>query len=201
MTRQHLRTKTALVAALAVAALGWPAPPASAGHHSADCGFKAVQQAGLTGTAWEGVLSGYIVAAPGESASISCGIRVNGTTVAGTPTGSGSGTAFVAGRVTFEAADDDVVESCTSVTYGGTVSPETCERSTHTQVPPREVMDLIDWLIMEPGPFPGGLDPVVCPVLAAAAGSYGPFVVNSHGDIYLAGEPQWDCPPYDIEWS
>ena len=41
-------------------------------------------------------------------------------------------------------------------------------------------------------------DYAACPALAAMAGSYGVVTINSQGDIYVDGEPTWDCPPYDI---
>jgi hypothetical protein len=47
------------------------------------------------------------------------------------------------------------------------------------------------------------VDPTVCPVLAGLAGTYdlSPVIVvtiNGQGDIFLDGEPFWDCPPYDL---
>ena len=38
-----------------------------------------------------------------------------------------------------------------------------------------------------------------CPVLASLAGTYGPVTINGEGDVYIDGEPFWDCPPYNIE--
>jgi len=46
------------------------------------------------------------------------------------------------------------------------------------------------------------VDPVVCPVLAANAGSYGPVTIKPDGDIYLLDplapriNPVYDCAPY-----
>lgn len=42
-------------------------------------------------------------------------------------------------------------------------------------------------------------DPAACAVLKALAGSYacGTIVINSQGDVYVNGETQYDCPPYD----
>jgi hypothetical protein len=41
-------------------------------------------------------------------------------------------------------------------------------------------------------------DAVTCPVLASLAGDYGAIVINAQGDVFVAGEPFWDCPPYDL---
>lgn len=42
------------------------------------------------------------------------------------------------------------------------------------------------------------IDPTVCPVLAAFAGTYGTITITSEGDIFVRGEHTHDCPPYDI---
>ena len=42
------------------------------------------------------------------------------------------------------------------------------------------------------------VDPTMCPVLASQAGTYGLVVINAQGDVFVGGEPQWDCPPYDL---
>ncbi|HWL37811.1 MAG TPA: hypothetical protein VNQ77_16615 [Frankiaceae bacterium] len=42
------------------------------------------------------------------------------------------------------------------------------------------------------------VDPLVCPVLASLAGDYVAVSVNSQGDVFVLGEPYWDCPPYDL---
>ena len=33
---------------------------------------------------------------------------------------------------------------------------------------------------------------------ALAQGEYGVFSVNGQGDVFLLGEPFWDCPPFDL---
>ena len=46
------------------------------------------------------------------------------------------------------------------------------------------------------------IDPLVCPVLATLGNTLpdvaGVLEINSQGDIFLAGSPFWDCPPYDL---
>jgi len=43
------------------------------------------------------------------------------------------------------------------------------------------------------------LDTVICPVLAELEGDYAGLVtINAQGDVFIAGDPFWDCPPYDL---
>jgi hypothetical protein len=43
------------------------------------------------------------------------------------------------------------------------------------------------------------IDPLVCPVLATLQGDYAGLVtINAQGDVFIAGTPFWDCPPYDL---
>ena len=50
--------------------------------------------------------------------------------------------------------------------------------------------------------LPPYVDPTVCPVLAAIAGSYGPVTIKPDGDVYVLDplaprlNPVYDCPPY-----
>ena len=44
------------------------------------------------------------------------------------------------------------------------------------------------------------LDQLACPAFAAVPSVPGVLDVEGDGDIHLAGEPFWDCPPYD-EWD
>jgi hypothetical protein len=176
-----------LVAAAAAALLAPPAalagPPATS-----DCSFQSVAQEQATGGVYEGAAAGYVVAGPADTVAVSCVLYVNGTRVATTPTGTGVGAAATAGRLTFAAGDTDVVHLCRVVTVNGSTE-EIC-------------FDHYDpypwWLLDELWPDPTVLDPAVCPVLASLAGEYGPVTVNGQGDVFVAGEPQWDCPPYDI---
>ncbi|HWL37812.1 MAG TPA: hypothetical protein VNQ77_16620 [Frankiaceae bacterium] len=41
-------------------------------------------------------------------------------------------------------------------------------------------------------------DWMFCDLFPLAQGDYGVFSVNSQGDVFLLGEPFWDCPPYDL---
>ena len=42
------------------------------------------------------------------------------------------------------------------------------------------------------------VDPIVCPLLVGVRGTYADVTIDDQGDVYVSGEPLWDCPPYDI---
>lgn len=194
--------RTIALPVLVTAALAAGAPAASAGSDSTlvgGCGFTA------TDNQADGQMTGEIhVAAVAWSraqgagpapATVTCSITVNGAAQPGAVVVA-SGTAAIVGAgpaayASSSPADD--VRLCERVDYTGpgdtTPTSETCAGSATPQFPPQTLPD--DWW-----------DPLVCEhALAPAAGSYGAVVVNDQGDIYVNGEPQWDCPPYDIEWG
>ncbi|HWL35159.1 MAG TPA: hypothetical protein VNQ77_03100 [Frankiaceae bacterium] len=41
-------------------------------------------------------------------------------------------------------------------------------------------------------------DVITCPLLAPLTGSYGVVDITAQGDVFVAGEPVVDCPPYDL---
>ncbi|HWL37069.1 MAG TPA: hypothetical protein VNQ77_12845 [Frankiaceae bacterium] len=67
---------------------------------------------------------------------------------------------------------------------------------------PRDPYEIADAVLTECevgecfGLFPR--DGQICPRLQLLAPGAGPVVVNSQGDVFVAGEPFWDCPPYDL---
>ena len=185
--------KKIMMASLAVGALAFNAPGALADDPPEfGCNFRSVHQEDATGQNFEGAAWGYVVHAEGGNVSIRCEIRVNGSPASTTPTGTGTdGAATTSGRVTFQAGDTDIV---TLVAYyttehgsGSRVYPTAV-----TQVPPQEVIDLINDVVIE------YVDPALCDILKLLAGTYGPVFINEQGDVYVNGAPEWDCPPYDI---
>jgi hypothetical protein len=196
--------KKIMVAALAVGALALNAPVAMADDPVYDCGFDSNQQETVTGQNYEGVIYGYIAHGDG---TLRCYITVNGGDVGADVEVQAPGAG--AERISFAANDTDAVNICWEVTTShGTETG--CAESTHTQIPPQAVIDL---LILIAETVDGALvpvfdlltdiektyiDPNVCPALAAAAGTYGPITINSQGDVFIDGEPFWDCPPYDL---
>jgi hypothetical protein len=131
------------------------------------------------------------------SATVTCTIEVDGATVVSVPF---SGTVVVAGwqLVRFHAAYDAVVRTCETVDYADatptvTACPEPIEL--FDDLPPLEC----------PGsciPWWDGPDEVICPVLQTLDPYDVPGVVevDEQGDVTLAGELFWDCPPYEV-WS
>ncbi|HVF06935.1 MAG TPA: hypothetical protein VNA20_19010 [Frankiaceae bacterium] len=185
-------------AAVAVGALALNASPAMADPPTYDCRLRAVQQDDVTGSTYEGVLAGVIV--HDSAVTIRCYITVNGVQADTTPTGTGTGVAVTQKQVSFLAGDTDTVRLCIqwSAGTGGT----TCVPVVPPQVPPQVVYDTIDGVLWQVWP----IVPSICPYLKRLAGTWGtppgPVVfINSQGDVYVDGEPQWDCPPYDIVWD
>jgi hypothetical protein len=101
---------------------------------------------------------------------------------------------------TFVAHDGDVTELCTIVHWSDGDTTDSCQDSTDLQLPPQQVYDLLDSL---DSVEKANVDPVVCPILAAHAGTYGPFFIDAQGDVYgpdllgLGIAKLWDCPAYD----
>ena len=101
---------------------------------------------------------------------------------------------FVAatGPVSYEAGPYDVVTVCEHVTVGGEYHRD-CVAATAVGVVPPPLWEAVVFLVEEIGPEH-------CQFLAGWSG--GPadqppaFDIRSDGDLYVAGEWMWDCPPY-----
>lgn len=179
-------------AALAIAALALNAPAALADAPTYECRLRWVRQGGVTGDSFGGVLAGVIVH-PGP-VSLRCRVTVNGVTQ-GQAAASGDGVAVPAAEVSFTADDYAVVRVCadyTSTDGSGTtcITIGMTQNLPHVDYPPG-LMALI-WRVV---------DPPICEVLKLLAPGTPPVFVNSQGDVYVDGEPLWDCPPYDIDWG
>jgi len=60
--------------------------------------------------------------------------------------------------------------------------------------------DLIDTLDALVDPIPDRQrDALLCPVLLLFVGDYPGVTINPQGDVFLDGQPVWDCPPYDLD--
>jgi len=190
--------KKAMVALVAGGCLALNAPVAQAEHATLDCNPKTFYRViGVTGPdVYTAFVHGYILSStPGEFVSIRCYVRVDGSEVASTPRGSGVNQATTAGQVTFTASDTQDIDLCAEWT-AGSESGEVCWETTSTHIPPREVYDVISQIMMDV------IDPIVCPLLITVGEIVldvpGVVEINSEGDVFLLGEPFWDCPPY--EW-
>ena len=131
-------------------------------------------------------------------ATVSCWIEVDGVEALGTRFSySGFGVQAGVDRLSYAAADDQIVGGCESVTFAdGTTQTYPCPQPLGPfYVPPQPVTELL-------GEFFDFADPLVCTALSGAAGTYGPVTVRPDGDVYvldplsLGLNPLYDCPPY-----
>jgi hypothetical protein len=194
-----------LLAATAVALLAVAAPVAHASPVRAGCSFESVAQQTVTGSpeAYVAALYGIAVFDDNGSHTLRCYVTVNGVEVASTNLERGVSVVVAAGTRSYDAASDAGVEICTEVD-GVTTS---CAVSAPTQIPPQEVVDVVDdvFEIVTDllttcdgcnGPL---LETVLCPVLQSLApGLPGVVDVKPDGDVALAVVgPLFDCAPYD----
>jgi hypothetical protein len=180
------------------------APVAHAAVVRSGCGFDSVAQETVTGgqDTFTGGAYGYAIFDDQGTHTLRCYVTVDGAEQATTPTQ--SGTAFVAttGQVTYNAPEGATVDLCTEID-GATVS---CGPATDSQIPPQEVVDLVDQIIGVVDVFGPTIDFLVCPIFVALAGTYAvttPFgnvtllYIAPDGDVYPGGVgPAWICPPY-----
>lgn len=180
---------------LCVAVLSYTTPAASADSPEYDCGLRSVRQDTVTGQSSQGVLYGYAVHAA-DVVSIRCDIKVNGVQAASTPTAVGRSAAVTAGDISYYAGHTDVVQVCASITTSHS-SGYSCSTVGITQIP--DLWEVLSTVFQSVGSvFTAILDPTLCPVFASASGEgIGPVAVNSQGDVYVADELYWDCPPYE----
>jgi hypothetical protein len=192
--------KKILISSLAVATLGVSAPISHAAAVTADCGFDTIAQETVTGgqDTFTGVAYGYAVSdTAGASISVSCEVRVNGGTAASTTPGPSGQASVTAGQVTYTASDADTVTLC--AVWTGSESGEACGPTTTQQIPPQEVIDLIDGLLQAISDASGAVDFVLCPILQGLTpGIPGVVDIDAAGDVTIAGIPFWDCPPYGV---
>jgi hypothetical protein len=182
---------------------GSPAGPPDAGtrQHIGGCGWHNAVEGTHPSTAagwWGHLYSATVVysvtdpAANPVSATVTCTLKVDGV-VADDGTYTWSGTGVVAGvslPFRYFGYEDSYVEVCTRVAYDNGEVDTSCDPFTTTYIPPQEVVDVLNDVLTVP-------DPVVCPVLGGLApGQPGIVDVTPEGDVYVAGEWFWDCPPY-----
>lgn len=182
-----------LAAFVAVAALTVNATTASASDAVYDCRLRAAPSNGTH----QGVLAGAIASPSGGAVGIVCRVTVNATTVAQIG-GTGNTVAAASGTVSFAAGPSDVVRLCADWTDHGTTRT-TCVTLGVLAIPPQVVWDTVDAILYEVWwIFPGDF---LCSLLKLLSPGVPPVYINGQGDLYLDGEPRWDCPPYDIEWE
>lgn len=143
-------------------------------------------------------------------ATVTCWIEVNhvvapGTTHSYGDVGGVPGVQVGADPVSFTAYYDDLVELCHTVLFADSTTQSECKGPIYIQLPPECPLfgcDFFGWMSRF---FVKYVDPVVCPALAAAAGSYpGGVTVDPTGDVSvpdplgLGLNPVYDCPPYVV---
>ena len=194
-------TTRVMVALETLAGLAIGTPVASATPPSSlDCGFNVIAEEMVTGgqETYTGVAYGHVTVAlaAAETVTIRCYVAVNGAEVSSTATGSGAGAVSTFGQVTFTATDTDDIDLCavwSTAFESGTV----CVGTRRTQLPPQEVVDLLDDALtaVQNVPDPTG-EPLFC--TAIPPGPYPPdIVVDDDGDIYRDGSRVLDCAPFE----
>jgi hypothetical protein len=160
------------------------------------CTFSANNQDQVTQpNTYVGVLGARVVTTHNNapySADVYCELTVNGVYADSlTVPGTAAGVEVGAKNTSFVAASGDVVQLCTTVNFP---TPQTtCGNAITVQVPPQEVIDLLN----------NTFDPLICPILASLAGTYGPITIDSTGDVTITPDPLglnpiYDCPPYVV---
>ncbi|HVF05338.1 MAG TPA: hypothetical protein VNA20_10885 [Frankiaceae bacterium] len=199
------RLLAAALAAPLAAALAGPATAAGS-THDGRCEFQPFNQNEVTGSGFGGFLYAAVtlrsddVAANPVTATVTCSLVVDGHTAA-QRAATGTGAVVVIGYDTPPWGDR--FEVCTVVDFADATPTATeCVPWEPEQIPPQvvveevgEALDRISNLVWRL------VDPILCPLLASLAPVDGPLVINEQGDVYLDGEPVWDCPPYDAEWE
>ncbi|HWL37298.1 MAG TPA: hypothetical protein VNQ77_14035 [Frankiaceae bacterium] len=207
------RTVPAAVALLALAALGPGTAHAAAGPaEGLRCGFTTLTAPFGDGRHSGTLDGGPVVVADGadpRAGRIRCTLQLNGNrhadadlvSVASVTT---PGVAVLPPTtIEYDAAVDDTVYLCAQVEIEGagtfywdddvdewSTSPY-AECDGALQAPVDDPIDRVLWERV--------VDPLLCPLLAAASPGIGPVAVAPEGDVSVAGSTVWDCPPY--EWS
>jgi hypothetical protein len=216
--------KKILISTLAIGALALNAPIAHADNPPASvgCRFNGVTQATATGQdTWESVVEGWIVGDAGTDVSVYCEIRVSGGgTYPATAVPAPGNTVAVWGpqHVTYVRTLTQSVQLCAVWTDDNNhESGETCAGTTTTQIPPQEVLDLLQFVFDTIDGVTTPLekqfvDPIVCPVIDQAYdagvtgvpgvvelvdGSPDPAGADGDADVYVAGALFYDCPGYE----
>jgi hypothetical protein len=206
--------KGVIVGAASLAIVGAVSPAASANAAGdtihGGCHFDTNEQQNVTNGQNEGVIGDASAttdpAGLPTGATVTCYIRVNGVAQDQTKFSySGTGVQAGANQIVFTATDTDSVTLCEDVTYAdSTTEPEVCPAATQQQIPPQQVIDLIN------GIFASTIDPIVCPELKAlgqltGGGVAGVITIDpATGDVSvidplnLGINPVYDCPPYVV---
>ena len=198
-----------LLGGVAAALIAAGAVPASAHpnyHYIGQCGFTTVSDGGDDDqTTWEGEFHSYFIAtdaagvpSPTTPISYECHAYKNGVYMGIYDSGSGIGFAGSSGYYTYQAAPTDVITVCEEVIVGGEHHTE-CSDADTTPIVPEPVQEAIEGIINDVNDVLILLDPTICAILAQfSPGVPGVLDITPEGDVYVAGEFFWDCPPYAV---
>ena len=209
--------------ATAVMVMGLPMTSASADPGDAihgGCSFNTDSNQTATQGQNEGVIDATAILltsanTPDAGASVHCKIQVNGVDAPGTQLDvSANAAGIVQGQaqISFDDQDGALPSAlCEKDDWSdGDTTGWVCQGSITIQIPPQEVIDLLNSVFdILDGVFNtlnqfeiDNVDPVVCPVLKSLAGTYGPITIAADGDVIIPDpldlglNPFWDCPPY-----
>jgi hypothetical protein len=142
---------------------------------------------------------------PDAGASVDCKIQVNGVDAPGTEidvAANAAGLVQGQAQISFDDQNGTLPSAlCEKDNWGdGDTSGWVCQGSTEIQIPPQQVIDLLNTL------FITVIDPTICPVLIqlhnAGVGIPGVLSIGPDGDVTVADplglglNPVEDCPPY-----
>jgi len=207
--------------AAAVMVLGLPMTSASADAGDAitgGCSFNTDSNQTVTQGQNEGVIDATAfmqtsAKTPDAGASVHCKIQVNGVDAPGTQIDVAANAAGIVqgqAQISFDDQDGTLPSAlCEKDDWGdGDTSGWVCQGSIEIQIPPQEVIDLLDSIFTTLEQFEiDNVDPLVCPVLVqlgqlTGGGVPGVLEIHADGDVYVADplglglNPFWDCPPY-----
>jgi hypothetical protein len=173
------------------------------------CGFDSTTTPASGSTTQTGII--YDLSATHDftgvpvGATVSCKITVNGVDAPGTTFSySGYGEQAGADQLSYTAGDADWITLCQRTVYAdGSDTGWECQGGDPMPLPPQWFIDDLNFIFgVVNDVFVWDVDPRLCPVLAAHAGTYGPITIQPDGDVYVADpfalglNPVQDCPPY-----
>ncbi|HWL35250.1 MAG TPA: hypothetical protein VNQ77_03570 [Frankiaceae bacterium] len=199
----------AAAASVPSAAAADPGPP-----RGEPCGFVSTNgtDSGSPRT-FAGVIYGGPLVAPGAEVSITCSIVLNDVrrtapaVVSETAGPAAHAVVLPPTPMSYVAEDWDLPYLCSAATVDGAAWYWDAATGTWSADPAAPCDPAVTPNAGDPWPchelvacLVPVLDAAVCPVLVALPSVPGVVDVEEDGDVHVAGEPLWDCPPYD-EWT
>ena len=195
--------RRALLAGVAVlcATVATPAHAHPDYHYTGGCTY-ATELDPTTPGVWRGVAGAAVVATHAADdtpaavpISVDCVLYVNGANPRTILSANGLGVAAAARTWSYEADHTEIVTLCDVVTVGTDPPRSSCDEPPEPLYLPGPLIDTIEFALDTVSEtFP---EQEVCDAVAAAGpGVPGVVDVTAEGDVHVAGEFVWDCPPY-----